>query len=432
MSILNELDLPDAGYLKDILRNELRSISNRLNLIGSANIPFSSCLQSLSLPINDNPNEGHMGNRYFPSSTLIDYLETQGNALFRDFFNTDSYLFNLQPHSGTQANQIVYEAVLESGDTVLSMSLISGGHISHKYYIQKHYNLITYGVDEAGLLNYLEIEALIRKHKPKLVILGASSYPRSIDYQRVSDICQEYGCLLLADISHTVLFIAAGKHSSPFGVADFVTFTTHKTTRGPRGGVVAYKSKWDDKIKFSLFPLLQSAPKTTEILSKVTMLLEWKRRDLVKEVEIIVAHTGAFIDVFRNRNIQLYTGGSDSHLIIIDLSNGSLSGGRLQSILESESILTNKNMVPNHNPFGKETNGLRVGTLSLASAKFALSDSVQIAEIIADAIETKTFSGSSKIKQIALKYNVQTNDNVSVDKSFEDIVSNIKAEVVTR
>lgn len=260
--------------IHNIMDIEYGRVSNYVNMIGSANYPFPSVLQALDTPFSANPSEGRRGHRYFPLCDSIDWLEEESERLIQKLFQCNDYYCNIEPYSGTQANQIVYHAALKKGDTVLAMAPNSGGHVSHYFYIKEFYNLVEYSLGADGLINYDEIQQLCMQYKPKLLISGCSSYPRQIDYRKLSEICHKYETLLLADISHTAIYVITGQHTSPVGYADFITFTTHKTTRGIRGGVVLCTRQYQKAIDRAVFPIIQGAPKFTEILAKTIMFAE--------------------------------------------------------------------------------------------------------------------------------------------------------------
>ena len=260
--------------IRSIIDNEYIQMNEYINLIGSANYAFPSVLEAMNTPFNLNPSEGNRGNRFFPLCDDIDALENMAEELLQELFHCEDYASNIEAYSGTQANQIVYQSVLKMNDTVIVMAPKAGGHVSHFHYLKTFCNIYTYSVNDLEEIDYDEIDQLCRNYRPKLLIAGTSSYPRNIDYKKISSICKRNNVLLLADISHTAIYIAANKHISPFGYADFVTFTTHKTTRGIRGGIVMCKKEFISKIDHATFPIVQGAPKFNEILAKTVMLAE--------------------------------------------------------------------------------------------------------------------------------------------------------------
>lgn len=369
-----------------ILQNEYEQMNTFINLIGSANYAFPSVLEALSTPFNLNPLEGSRGKRYFPQCDNIDELEEIAEELLHSLFQCNDYYSNIEAYSGTQANHIIYQAVLTPGDHVVVMAPDAGGHVSHYHYLKTFTTLHTYSINSREEINYDEIEQLCKINKPKLLIAGASSYPRNIDYIKISEICKKYNTLLLADISHTALYIVAQKHTSPFGYADFVTFTTHKTTRGIRGGIVMCKPEYKSKIDRATFPIVQGAPKFNEILAKTIMLKELNLMDIQGYVNDIQTIANTFSSIFKERGLKLYTNGTDMHLILIDLKETSLTGKDCEELLLKQHILVNRNLLPNDPRKANITSGIRIGILTLATLSMTSNDYSQIATLIADTI----------------------------------------------
>lgn len=393
--------------LKALVETEYSNISCYANLIGSANYAFPSVLKALDTPFNMNPAEGSIGNRYFPLCSSIDQLELFGDFLIKKLFNLNNdYFSNLEPHSGTQANQIVYNAVLNAGDTVIAMDSKSGGHVSHHFFLKKYYNLIEYGVTKNEIIDYDNIEFLCKKYHPKLLIAGCSSYPRQVDYKTIGNICKKYNVKLLADISHTVIYIINNNHISPFDYADFVTFTTHKTTRGIRGGIIIYKKDYRSSIEKSVFPYMQGAPKFNEVLAKVFMLNELCNIDISMYVNKIQSITNTFVRTFKNNDFHLYTNGSDMHLITIDVSKNQLTGKECEELLKDQYILVNRNSLPNDVKGASITSGIRMGTLSLATLDMKKEDYKLILDIIVQTIKYKNIINNDVVKKIMSKYKI--------------------------
>lgn len=377
-----------------------------INLIGSANYAFPSVLEALNTPFNLNPSEGSRGNRFFPLCNDIDELENMAEEWLRILFKCSDYDSNIEAYSGTQANQIVYQAILEKGDSVIVMATNAGGHVSHLHYLKTFCNVYTYSVDESENIDYDKIETLCKTYSPKLLIAGTSSYPRAIDYKKMSEICQKYSVLLLADISHTAIYIVAQKHISPFGYADFVTFTTHKTTRGIRGGIVMCRKEYISKINRATFPVVQGAPKFNEILAKTIMLAELNSMNIHEYVNRILKISRIFVDEFMAQGLKLYTNGSDSHLVVIDLRESSLSGKEVEDLLLRQHILVNRNQLPNDKRKANITSGIRLGILTLATLNFSNDDCNQLAELIASTIKQRRIINTTFAKDIIKPYKV--------------------------
>lgn len=392
--------------IQAIIDCEKSQINSYANLIGSANYPFPSVLAALNTPFNLNPAEGSRGKRYFPQCGSIDELEDISETLLTELFNCYGYGANIEPYSGTQANQIVYQAVLKKDDTVLTMSSSTGGHVSHYHYLNTFCRVYNYGVNDKQEIDYEEIEAKCRMHHPKLVVAGASSYPRSIDYKRISAICKKYGAFLLADISHTVIYIMTNTHATPFGFADFITFTTHKTTRGIRGGIVLYKKAFEKQINRSTFPIVQGAPKFNEILAKTIMLQELYNMDLDEYVANTLEISNYFSNQMLKNGIELYTNGTDSHLLLLDLRKYNLNGKTCEDILLQQHILSNRNQIPNDNLPASISSGLRIGVLALATLKMPQQDYSIILDIIIQSILTGQIVDITSVSQIMEKYKI--------------------------
>ena len=366
-----------------LLEQEYGMMHNNINMIGSANYPFPSVVKALGTPIYMNPAEGHPGRRYFPGCANLDDIEIYGEKLARQYFNlSTNYDISLQPHSGTQANQIVYNACLKQGDKILSFRTDCGGHVSHSFFNKKYFNLVEYGIDENERVDYKQMSELAEQHEPKLIIAGASSYPREFDYALIKKIASDVDALLLADVAHTVLYTANDIHKTPFGYADFITFTTHKTLRGPRGGIIIYRKEWRKKIQTSIFPLSQGAPIFNEVLAKVVMFIELTSRDTKKYSESILKLAKHFSKCLQDQGLKLYTDGTDMHLVVVDLRGSSLTGVECERELESINILVNRNLVP-HDPLpANVTSGLRFGLLSLATLDFTNPEIERLAALI--------------------------------------------------
>lgn len=389
-----------------IIDNEYNTITHYACMIGSANYPFPSVIEALSLPFQQNPNEGSINHRYFPQSESIDELEEYGEQLIHKFFDNFEYHTNMEAYSGTQANQIVYNAILEKGDVVLALDSRAGGHISHHALLKKYYTVINYDVDSNDEINYHLIEQLCVRNSPKLLIAGYSSYPRQVDYKKLSDICSRYGVYLLADISHTALYIANKNHISPFGYADFITFTTHKTTRGIRGGIVLCKQSYKKRVDSSTFPLIQGAPKFNEIIAKVIMFEELLHMDISQYVTKIMNISNLFIRKLKNNNIKIYTDGTDSHLILIDLTKHNISGKHCEELLEKQHILVNRNAIPNDEKSPLITSGIRLGTLCLATLNMNFNDCETLIDIIINTIINKECINNNVVSDLMSKYQI--------------------------
>lgn len=317
------------------------------------------------------PIEGLPGERYFPGTQTMDMIEELSERLLRFLFSINQdYRATIQPHSGTQANQIVFNAVLGSDDTVLSLRPHDGGHISHKVLVGRRNKAHFYGLTPSFLIDYEELRRLALHLRPKLVIAGGSSYPREIDFAKISAICVEAGALLHADISHTATFVAAGVHRSVFPHADFVTFNMVKNLRGPNGGVLIYRQEHHGRIKRAIFPGTQGGPNENTMFGKVVALDKLTRFDLRSYALRMVALSTLISRVLQERAVTVITGGSDSHLLLIDLRGGGSTGEEVERRCEQGRVLLNRNLVPNDLRQPWITSGVRIGTACLAILEF--------------------------------------------------------------
>lgn len=392
--------------IRSIIDNEYSQMNEYVNLIGSANYAFPSVLEAMNTPFNLNPSEGNRWNRYFPLCDGIDALEDIAEELLQKFFHCTGYASNIEAYSGTQANQIVYQAVLKPNDTVVIMAPNAGGHVSHYHYLKTFCNIYTYSVNEIEEIDYEEIETLCKKSNPQLLIAGASSYPRNIDYIKLAEICQKYNTFLLADISHTAIYIAANRHVSPFGSADFVTFTTHKTTRGIRGGIVMCKKEFISKINRATFPIIQGAPKFNEVLAKTIMLAELDLININEYVDRILKISNSFVNILNKQDLKLYTNGSDSHLILVDLRESSFTGKEAEELLLKQHILVNRNQLPNDKRGASITSGIRIGILTLATLNMPENEYNQIASLIANTVKQKQIIDCELARKIIKPYKI--------------------------
>ena len=393
-----------SSKINKILHEDIMSFEQTINLIGSANIPFREVTQSLSYPIFSNPLEGFRNNRIYPNSKSLDEIENLGEEYLKNLLNycEKDYSANFQPHSGTTANQIVYNAILDKDDIVLSMSINSGGHISHHDYIKHFFTLMTYDVNQNEEIDYIGIERIVQRNNIKLLIAGASSFPNEINYPLLSQICKKYNVLLMADISHTVLFISEGIHSSPINNADFITFTTHKTTRGSRGGIIIYKNEFSTLIENSIFPVTQSAPKFYDILSKVTMLDKLSDYDRKEYILFALNLSQYFVKYFQEKSIKVFTNKTDTHLVVLDFSNQGFNAINAEDSLAEINILSNRCYLPKDE---NEPNGLRFGFLSLAVVRIDISDFKQICDCIYEHLFiTNNVKLQNRTSTIAEKY----------------------------
>jgi glycine hydroxymethyltransferase len=367
VSYFDRCSASQTGRLDELVALQRGVIGSRLHLIASACYPFDSVLRALAEPSFVLPAEGMPGARYLPGAEVMDLVEEAGEHLTLELFDQpEGYRATLQPHSGTQANQIVYNAVLRPDDTVLCLKPKDGGHISHTVLISRRHQTVNYGLTDDGTVDYDQMRALAIKHRPRLVIVGGSALPRTIDFKICADIAGEVGALLHADVSHTATFVAAKLHPSTFPHCDFVTFNSVKNLRGPNAGILIYKSEFEAKVQASIFPTTQGGANEGAMLGKFACLLEWQERDIEAYATSIVDCARTLGRELAHHDINLVTGGTDCHILLLDLKDLALSGAEVEQKLERLGVLANRNQVPGDPRSPKDTSGLRIGATNLA------------------------------------------------------------------
>ena len=369
------------SYVLDALKKTKKKLSNSIILLGSANIPYKSLNRINGLVFDYNAAEGTRENRLFPGCDELNNIEQYGEEILNDLFISPfHYNVLFDPLSGTQANQIVYNAILEQGDIVLALSEKSGGHASHIDFLKKYYSVYEYGFSDLKQdIDYDQIDRLCSEHHPKLIIAGGSAFPLEIKYNMLYNICNKYNCRLLADISHTVLYIQCRKHISPFGYADFITFTTHKTTRGPRGAILAYNPIYKSQIQYSTFPLSQGAPIFSQICAKVLMLEEMANDNMPAYCNKILSLSNIFLSEIRKHDIPVWTNKTNSHICVLDMSEYYSNTQELQRVFEKNNILLNACWLPQNS---NNMTGLRIGFMFLATLNVSENDFKNIIKII--------------------------------------------------
>lgn len=409
--------------IENLIQEEKKRQQDSIQLIASENIVSDDILKAMGSILTNRYAEGfpishynhgldkdgnklQLGSkRYYNGNEVIDQIEMLAEDRFRKLFNTD-YHVNVQPHSGAQANMAVFEALLEHGDTVLSMDLSNGGHLSHGSpvnYSGKHFNVIQYGINENGEIDYDEIEDLACKHNPKLIICGASNYSKIIDFERFAQIKQKaimhnyqmqnrfgtgesHEIYLLADIAHIAGLVAGGVHPSPFGYADIVTTTTHKSLRGPRGGVIACRPELAKKIDSAVFPGIQGGPLEHVIAGKAVCFYEALQPEFKEYAEQIVKNAKALCQTLMDRGFNIVGGMTENHLMTVDLRDKGITGKDAANLLDKYGITVNKNTVPNDPQSPFVTSGLRIGVPAVTTRGFKEDDMVEVGNIIADII----------------------------------------------
>lgn len=385
-----------SNRLDEVIEMQRGVISSYIHLIASACYPFPAVLKALAEPSFVLPAEGMPGDRYLPGAEVMDLVENEGEKLILELFkNTSGYRATLQPHSGTQANQIAYNAVLEPEDTVLCLKPSDGGHISHTVLISRRHKSYNYGLNAKGQIDYENLELLAMQHNPKLIIVGGSALPRQIDFVRCAEIARKVGAYLHADVSHTATFIAAGIHQNTFPHCDFVTFSMSKNLRGPNSGILIYRDIFEKPISDSIFPTTQGGANETNMLGKLAALLEWTDHDLATYANSIVGNAQVMARAFIESGVKLTTGGTDCHILLLELQEDNVSGSDIERRLESVGILANKNLIPFDKRGPRETSGIRIGATNLAILEYSDTDIQKLAGIITAVIQGRSVSRDS-------------------------------------
>lgn len=351
------------------LDKELYRQTYGLEMIASENYASPAVMEAQGSIFTNKYAEGYPGKRYYGGCEFIDGAESLAIERAKKLFGAEHA--NVQPHSGSQANMAVYMAALDIGDTVLGMDLSQGGHLTHGSKVNfsgKNYNFVSYGVDpETHLINYDEVFKLAKKHKPKLVVAGYSAYPRELDFKKFREICDEVGALLHVDMAHFAGLVAAQVHPSPLPYADFVTTTTHKTLRGPRGGMILCKEKYAKKLNSQIFPGIQGGPLEHVILAKAVAFGEALQDDFVDYQKRVVFNAKVLGEELLKKGFKLVSGGTDNHLLLADLTPFDITGKEAEEALDKAAITVNKNTIPNEQRSPFVTSGIRIGTPALTT-----------------------------------------------------------------
>ncbi len=371
------------------IQREIERQEYQLELIASENLADLAIMEAEGSPLMNKYAEGYPFSRYYGGCEFMDEIERLAIERVKLLFGAE--YANVQPHSGTQANMAVYFAVLNPGDTILSMNLTHGGHLSHGSVVNfsgKLYRVFHYGVSrETETIDYEEVKKLALIHKPKLIVAGASSYPRTIDFEAFSEIAKEVKAYLMADIAHIAGLIAAGIHPSPIPYADFVTSTTHKTLRGPRGGFILCKEKYGELIDKMVFPGIQGGPHMNIIAAKAVCFKKALQPEFKEYQQQIIKNAQIMAKVFKEEKFRLVTGGTDNHLILVDVSSKGLTGAQAEKLLESAGITVNKNAIPFDPLPPKITSGIRIGTPAITTRGFKEKEVEEITIWICDILK---------------------------------------------
>ncbi|KKB36522.1 serine hydroxymethyltransferase [Bacillus thermotolerans] len=397
MSIIKTQDA--AVY--EAIQQELGRQQSKIELIASENFVSEAVMEAQGSVLTNKYAEGYPGKRYYGGCEYVDIVENLARDRAKEIFGGDHV--NVQPHSGAQANMAVYFTVLEPGDTVLGMNLSHGGHLTHGSPVNfsgVQYNFVEYGVDkEAQRIDYEDVRQKAIENKPKLIVAGASAYPRAIDFAKFREIADEVGAYLMVDMAHIAGLVAAGLHENPVPYADFVTTTTHKTLRGPRGGMIICKEEFAKKVDKSIFPGIQGGPLMHVIAAKAVAFGEALDESFKQYAQNIIDNAKRLAEGLTKEGINLVSGGTDNHLLLVDLQSIGLTGKVAEKVLDEVGITVNKNTIPfdPESPF--VTSGIRLGTAAVTSRGFDLEAMDEVAAIISETL--KNHEDEAKLKELS-------------------------------
>ena len=395
--------------IRQTIQDECARQESHLELIASENFVSDAVMAAMGSPLNNKYAEGYPGRRYYGGCEFVDITENLARERAKQLFGADHA--NVQPHSGSQANQGVYMALLKPGDTVLGMNLNHGGHLTHGSPVNASgqlYNFVPYGIDP--VTERIDYDALVEKAKevkPKLIVAGASAYARTIDFKRFREAADAAGAYLMVDMAHIAGLVVAGVHPSPVPYADVVTSTTHKTLRGPRGGLILCKEELTRAIDKSIFPGIQGGPLMHIIAAKAVCFKEALKDDFKQYAKQIVLNAKAMENTFHEEGVRMVSGGTDNHLLLLDLVDTDLSGMELENLLGEAKITVNKNMVPRDRRKPSETSGVRIGTPAVTTRGMKEADMARIARGIAAIIRDKEAAvpaAAAMVKELTAKY----------------------------
>lgn len=396
MNFDNLKEIDPAIY--EVVEKEHNRQESNIELIASENFTSKAVMEAMGSFLTNKYAEGYPGKRYYGGCHEVDVAENIARERLLELFGGDHA--NVQPHSGSQANMAVYFSVLEPGDVVLGMDLSNGGHLTHGSPVNfsgRLFDFKSYGVDDNGVIDYENVRTIAREVKPKLIVAGASAYSRTIDFAKFREIADEVGAMLMVDMAHIAGLVAAGVHPNPVPYCDFVTTTTHKTLRGPRGGAIICREKYAKVLDKNIFPGIQGGPLMHIIAGKAVCFGEALKDDFKEYGKNIVKNAKTLAEELMNYGFNVVSGGTDNHLLLVDLRNKGITGKEAEKLLDSVSITTNKNTVPNETESPFVTSGIRIGTAAVTTRGFGENEMKEIARFINDAIENRD-KDLSKIK----------------------------------
>jgi glycine hydroxymethyltransferase len=400
----------------EVIQQELGRQRDKIELIASENFVSESVMEAMGSILTNKYAEGYPAKRYYGGCEFVDVVENIARDRAKQIFGAEHA--NVQPHSGAQANMGVYFAFLEQGDTVLGMNLSHGGHLTHGSPVNfsgKQYNFVEYGVDEkTQMIDYTIVREKALECKPKLIVAGASAYPRAIDFSKFREIADEVGALLMVDMAHIAGLVAAGLHMNPVPYADFVTTTTHKTLRGPRGGMILCKEEYAKLIDKSIFPGIQGGPLMHVIAAKGVAFKECLEDDFKTYAKNIILNAKRLEEALIREGFNLVSGGTDNHLILIDVRSTGLTGKAAEHILDEIGITCNKNTIPFETASPFITSGIRIGTAAVTTRGFGVAEMDEIASIMSIALhnsesEMKLVEAKNRVKMLTSKFEMYPN-----------------------
>lgn len=375
----------------DLIEEEVERQEEGIELIASENFTSEAVMEAMGSYLTNKYAEGYPAKRYYGGCYVVDKIEDIARDRACKLFNAEHA--NVQPHSGSQANMAVYFTILEPGDTVLGMDLSHGGHLTHGSGVNfsgKLFNFVSYGVDkETEVIDYENVRKIALECKPKLIVAGASAYARKLDFKRFKEIADEVGAYLMVDMAHIAGLVAAGVHESPVPYADFVTSTTHKTLRGPRGGLILCKEKFAKDLDKNIFPGIQGGPLMHVIAGKAVCFKEALEPEFKTYMENVILNCKVLGEELIKHGFKLVSSGTDNHLILVDLTNKDITGKEAEQLLDKVGITLNKNSIPDEKRSPFVTSGVRIGTAAITTKGYNAEDMKEIASIINDVIETR-------------------------------------------
>lgn len=387
-----------------VIQKEYRRQEDHIELIASENYTSPAVLQAQGSVLTNKYAEGYPGKRYYGGCEFVDMAEQLAIDRVKKLFGAD--YANVQPHSGSQANAAVYMAMLQPGDTILGMSLAHGGHLTHGASVNfsgKLYNTVAYGLHpETEQIDYEEVARLAQTHKPKMIVAGASAYSMVIDWQRFRDIADSVGAYLMVDMAHYAGLVAVGEYPSPIGIAHFVTSTTHKTLRGPRGGIILSSAEFEKPLNSMIFPGIQGGPLMHVIAAKATAFQEALKPEFRDYQKRVKANAKAMASTFIDRGLRIVSGGTESHVFLMDLRSKKITGKEAEAVLGQSRITVNKNAIPNDPEKPFVTSGIRIGTPAMTTRGFGLEDVRKVAHLVSDLLEAPQDTEVAKRVQTAV------------------------------